>query len=53
LGWRLKLGKRTRQLILDARPYHDGRRILARVASKKDVSDIKEMIMIKARPKKR
>ncbi len=48
-----KLGRRTKRMIKDAHPYHDGRWLFIEVASDGDIRDIEAMLLIKARPKKK
>jgi len=49
---RLKLGKNTRRAIEAAHPYPEGRWLFIAVESAKDVTDIKHLLDLKARPSK-
>lgn len=48
----LKLGKNVRDVLESAHPFPEGRWLFIRVESKQDISDIQQLLRLKARPLK-
>lgn len=49
----LKLGKNVRQTLESAHQYPEGRWLFIKVGSKKDISDIEALLLLKSRPPER
>jgi len=49
----LDLGKRVRKALEDAHPYHDGRWLFIKVRSKRDLTDVQQLLMLKSQPVKK
>ena len=47
-----KVGKRIKDMIRAAHPYHDGRWLFIEVKNEKDVLDIERLLLTKSKPKK-
>lgn len=43
----LKLGKKVRDILENAHPFSEGRWLFIRVASRKDVTDVEKLLLLK------